>query len=121
MGEPLRHNLIQVEILADFSEKKNCTPAQPATAWVLVQAKDIVLPIGTSKRDRLQENLGSPDVLLSPVDLASMDPAFPEGNFQCDRYQSVAMHAVAGFLDQLGLVVKPSRSYAMGKCLSNRC
>ena len=96
MGEPLRHNLIQVEILADFSEKKNCTPAQPATAWVLVQGKDIVLPIGTSKRDRLQENLGSPDVLLSPVDLASMDPAFPEGNFQCDRYQSVAMHAVAG-------------------------
>jgi len=53
MGEPLRHNLIQVEILADFSEKKNCTPAQPATAWVLVQGKDIVLPIGTSKRDLL--------------------------------------------------------------------
>ena len=53
MGEPLRHNLIQVEILADFSEKKNCTPAQPATASIMLQAKDIVLPIGTSKRDLL--------------------------------------------------------------------
>jgi aryl-alcohol dehydrogenase-like predicted oxidoreductase len=96
MGEHLRHNLTQVEILADIAESKGCTPAQLAIAWVLAQGDDIVPLLGTSNRARLEENLGALRIRLSPADLSAIDEAFPEGAFHGDRYPAAAMKAAAG-------------------------
>ena len=95
-GRHLKSNLARVETLADIAHAKGCTPAQLAIAWVIAQGDDIVPLIGTSRRDRLSENLGALEVRLSPADLALLDEAFPEGTFQGDRYPTAAMHSVAG-------------------------
>ena len=58
-GRHLKSNLARVETLADIAHAKGCTPAQLAIAWVIAQGDDIVPLIGTSRRDRLSENLGA--------------------------------------------------------------
>ncbi|HEY9842680.1 MAG: aldo/keto reductase [Candidatus Sericytochromatia bacterium] len=95
-GENLQRNLAQVEKLTQIAETKGCSTAQLAIAWVLHQGQDIVPLIGTSKRRRLQENLGALDISLSPADLAELDAAFPESSFAGERYVP----------QQMGLVVK---------------
>ena len=95
-GQHLKANLALVETLAEIARAKGCTPAQLAIAWVLAQGDDIVPLIGTSKRERLVENLGAIEVRLSPADLALLDDAFPDGTFHGDRYPVAAMHSVAG-------------------------
>ena len=95
-GQHLKANLALVETLAEIARAKGCTPAQLAIAWVLAQGDDIFPLIGTSRRDRLSENLGALEVRLSPADLALLDEAFPDGTFQGYRYPVAAMHSVAG-------------------------
>ena len=95
-GQHLQANLMLVETLSDIAVAKGCTPAQLALAWVLAQGDDVFPLIGTSKRDRLAENLGALNVRLSPADLALLDQAFPDGVFHGDRYPTAAMHIVAG-------------------------
>ena len=96
MGQHLQSNLTLVSTLADIAIEKGCTPSQLALAWVLSQGDDVVPLIGTSKRERLAENLGALDVRLSSADMALLDEAFPDGTFQGDRYPGPAMHSVAG-------------------------
>ena len=95
-GQHLKSNIALVDTLAEIAQAKGCTPAQLAIAWVLAQGDDVFPLIGTSKVDRLAENLGALEVRLSPADLALLDEAFPDGTFQGDRYPTAAMHSVAG-------------------------
>jgi len=96
LGENFRKNMATVGLLAEMASKKGCSPAQLAIAWVLAQGDDIVPLIGTSKRERLLENLGALEIRLSTDELAAMDEAFPEGAFHGERYPTVAMKSVAG-------------------------
>jgi aryl-alcohol dehydrogenase-like predicted oxidoreductase len=68
-------NLAFVELLTRIAERKNATPAQIALAWLLVQKPWIVPIPGTSKLDRLQENIAAVDVELTPDDLREIDEA----------------------------------------------
>jgi aryl-alcohol dehydrogenase-like predicted oxidoreductase len=95
-GQNLQTNLILVATLVDIALFKGCTPSQLALAWVLSQGDDIFPLIGTSKRERLKENLGALDIRFSAADMALLDEAFPDGTFQGDRYPGPAMHSVAG-------------------------
>ena len=65
-----------VRRLADqFAERKKATPAQIALAWLLAQ-KPWIAPIpGTTKRHRLEENLGATATQLSADDLREIDTA----------------------------------------------
>ena len=94
MGVDLETNLGLVKILAELAQSKNCTPAQLAIAWVLAQGNEIVPLIGTSHRDRLQENLGALELDLTPWDMELLASTFPEGAFQGARYPIAAMHAL---------------------------
>jgi aryl-alcohol dehydrogenase-like predicted oxidoreductase len=51
-------NLVFVDWLTTFAERKQATPAQIALAWLLAQKPWIVPIPGTTKRHRLEENLG---------------------------------------------------------------
>lgn len=68
-------NQVLVELLTQIAGRKNATPAQIALAWLLAQKPWIVPIPGTTKLHRLQENLGSAAVELTPGDLQEMDSA----------------------------------------------
>ena len=68
-------NLAFVEWLARFAEARHATPAQIALAWLLAQKPWIVPIPGTTKRERLEENLGAVAIQLTPEDLREVDRA----------------------------------------------
>jgi aryl-alcohol dehydrogenase-like predicted oxidoreductase len=90
-GENLERNLALVEALRGIAEKKGCTVAQLAIAWVFARGDDIVPLVGARRVDRLQEALGALDVTLDAADLAAMERAVPPGAAAGDRYPGFAM------------------------------
>ena len=65
---------------------KNATPAQLALAWLLAQKPWIVPIPGTTKRHRLDENLGAAAVELTADDLREIDAAASTITVQGARY-----------------------------------
>jgi len=75
-----------VDLLGRIAESKNATPAQIALAWLLAQ-KPWIIPIpGTTKLSRLEENIGSLEIELTPDDLCKIDSAASKIAVQGDRY-----------------------------------
>jgi aryl-alcohol dehydrogenase-like predicted oxidoreductase len=68
-------NVAFVDWLKGFAGRKHATPAQIALAWVLAQKPWIVPIPGTTKRHRLEENLGATAIALTPDDLKEIDRA----------------------------------------------
>ena len=68
-------NLAFVDWLTTFAARKKATPAQIALAWLLAQKPWIVPIPGTTKRHRLEENLGAAAISLTPDDLGEIDRA----------------------------------------------
>ena len=54
---------------------KQAAPARIALAWLLGQKPWIVPIPGTTKRHRLEENIGAAAILLTPEDLREIDRA----------------------------------------------
>ncbi len=73
--ENRRLNQALVDRLRVCSDRARATPAQLALAWLLARKPWIVPIPGTTKLDRLEENLGSIDVELAAGDLSSIDEA----------------------------------------------
>ena len=84
--ENRKANLAFVEWLKSFAERKQATPAQIALAWLLAQKPWIVPIPGTTKRHRLDENLGAMHVRLTPEDLAEIDGAAAQIEVHGARY-----------------------------------
>ncbi|OAK95887.1 Aldo/keto reductase [Phaeosphaeriaceae sp. SRC1lsM3a] len=61
-------NLKLVDQLAAIAKKKNASPGQLTLAWLMAQGDDIFPIPGTTKLERLKENLGAFDVKLSEQD-----------------------------------------------------
>jgi aryl-alcohol dehydrogenase-like predicted oxidoreductase len=84
--ENRKANQAFVDWLATFAERKQATPAQIALAWLLAQ-KPWIAPIpGTTKRHRLEENLGAARVQLSADDLREIDRAASQIEVHGARY-----------------------------------
>src|SRR6266545_2279049 len=84
--ENRKANLAFVAWLKTFAEQKQATPAQIALAWLLAQ-KPWIAPIpGTTKRHRLEENLGAAAIQLSADDLREIDRAASEISVHGARY-----------------------------------
>jgi len=84
--ENRKANLAFVEWLKSFAERKQATPAQVALAWLLAQKPWIVPIPGTTKRTRLQENLGAEQVQLTAADLGDIEEAVSQINVHGARY-----------------------------------
>ncbi|MEI9976377.1 MAG: aldo/keto reductase [Ignavibacteriota bacterium] len=75
-----------IRLLTSIGERKNATPAQIALAWLLAQ-KPWMAPIpGTTKLDRLEENIGAVAIELTPDDLRDIDSAASKITVQGARY-----------------------------------
>jgi aryl-alcohol dehydrogenase-like predicted oxidoreductase len=85
-AENRQANLAFVEWLKAFAAQKHATPAQVALAWLLAQ-KPWIAPIpGTTKRHRLEENLGAAAVQLTSGDLQEIDRAAAQIEVHGARY-----------------------------------
>jgi len=73
--EAIAANQALVDLLASIGATQGATPAQVALAWLLSRKPWIVPIPGTSKRSRLEENLGAITLELSPADLTRLDTA----------------------------------------------
>jgi aryl-alcohol dehydrogenase-like predicted oxidoreductase len=73
--ENRKANLAFVEWLREFAGRRHATPAQIALAWLLAQKPWIVPIPGTTKRHRLEENLGATQIQLTAGDLHDIDRA----------------------------------------------
>src|SRR5437879_10864867 len=71
--EALKANQALVELLGSIAERKKATSAQIALAWLLAQKPWIVPIPGTTKLNRLEENIGAAAVELTPDDLRDID------------------------------------------------
>lgn len=84
--EARKANQALVNLLRSIGERKKATPAQLALAWLLAQ-KPWILPIpGTTKLNRLDENIGAVSVELTPDDLRDIDDAASKITVQGARY-----------------------------------
>ncbi|HVO51005.1 MAG TPA: aldo/keto reductase [Thermoanaerobaculia bacterium] len=84
--EARKTNLAFVELVRRIAAAKKATPAQVALAWILAQKPWIVPIPGTRRLERLDENLGAADVVLTPGDLREIDAASKAITVEGARY-----------------------------------
>ncbi|MFQ6841699.1 MAG: aldo/keto reductase, partial [Agathobaculum sp.] len=60
-------------LLHRIAEEQNATPAQISLAWMLCKKPWIVPIPGTRKLERLKENAGAADVILTADEVAALD------------------------------------------------
>ena len=78
-------NVAAVQQMTALAKAKGSTAAQLALAWLLAQGDDIVPIPGSRQRERVAENVGAVDLVLSADDLATIKAIVPDGSFG-DRY-----------------------------------
>lgn len=93
-GENFETNKIKVAVLQDMAKKKGCTASQLALAWVLHQGNDILPLFGTTKKNRLKENIEAGEIKFTVDELDFLDKTFPEGAFAGTRYAAPQMGMV---------------------------
>ena len=79
-------NQTLVELLKSIASSKQATPAQVALAWLLAQKPWIVPIPGTTKVQRLRENVAAADLELTGADLRDIHGALARITVQGDRY-----------------------------------
>ena len=84
--EARKANQALVDLIGKVAERKQATPAQIALAWLLAQKPWIVPIPGTTKRSRLEENIGAVNVELTPSDLQEIETAAAKIQVQGARY-----------------------------------
>jgi aryl-alcohol dehydrogenase-like predicted oxidoreductase len=82
----LKANQVLVDLLGRIAAQKNATPAQIALAWLLTQKPWIVPIPGTTKLNRLDENIGAVSIEFTIDDLREIDSAAAQITVQGDRY-----------------------------------
>jgi len=79
-------NQVLVEVLGTLAASRKGTPAQVALSWLLAQKPWIVPIPGTTKVERLEENIGAAGVELTGDDLRRIGDALAAIEVQGDRY-----------------------------------
>ena len=84
--EARKANQVLVGLLGRIAGQKKATPAQIALAWLLARKPWIVPIPGTTKRSRLEENLGATAIELTPNDLRGIEGAASKIAVEGARY-----------------------------------
>ncbi|NRF38308.1 aldo/keto reductase [Pedobacter foliorum] len=85
-ADALEANQVLVDLLKKVADQKSATPAQIALAWLLEQKPWIVPIPGTTKLERLEENMGGADIELSAGELSEIESALEKIKVVGDRY-----------------------------------
>ncbi len=89
----VEHNSRVADLVRDAAQRKGCTPAQLALAWVLAQGEQIVTIPGVKTRAHLNQNLGALDITLSPAEQRELRTAVAELTVRGDRHTVTMMKA----------------------------
>ena len=89
--EAMKANLRLVDLVCSIAARKQVTPAQIALAWLLAQKPWIVPIPGTTKIERLEENLGALAVDFSKAELDEIAVAASEIAVQGARLPESAL------------------------------
>jgi aryl-alcohol dehydrogenase-like predicted oxidoreductase len=84
--EARKANQVLVDLLGEIAASKQATRAQIVIAWILAQKPWIVPIPGTTKRHRLEENIGGTSVELTAEDLREIESAMAKITIQGARY-----------------------------------
>jgi aryl-alcohol dehydrogenase-like predicted oxidoreductase len=84
--ENRKANHALVDLVSTFAKQKKVTPAQIALAWLLAKKPWIVPIPGTTKLDRLEENLAAVNVQLTPDDMRELETASSQIKLEGARY-----------------------------------
>jgi aryl-alcohol dehydrogenase-like predicted oxidoreductase len=84
--ENRKANQALVDLLGKIAQRKKATPAQIALAWLLAQKPWIVPIPGTTKLNRLEENVGAVSIELTPDDRREIESAASKVTVQGARY-----------------------------------
>ncbi|WP_172461109.1 aldo/keto reductase [Priestia endophytica] len=85
-SEALQANEVLIQLLQKVAERKGATMAQIALAWLLAQKTWIVPIPGTTKLNRLEENLNSANIKLTSEELDDINSATSKIMLMGDRY-----------------------------------
>lgn len=80
------NNTKLAEGFAELAKQKGCSPAQLALAWVLAQGDNIIPIPGTKKQDKLRDNAGSVDVVVTDDDKQNIEALLLKYPNVGDRY-----------------------------------
>ncbi len=89
--EARKANQALVDLLGGIAGRKNATPAQIALAWLMAQKPWIVPIPGTTKQNRLIENIGATSIVLSTDELKEIENSASEIKIVGERYPEFAM------------------------------
>jgi len=84
--EARKANQALVDLIGSIAQKKDATPAQVALAWLLAQKPWIVPIPGTTKLERLKENIGGAAITLTSEDLGEIEAAAAKITVEGARY-----------------------------------
>jgi len=84
--EARKANQSLVVLLKAIAARKNATPAQLALAWLLARKPWIVPIPGTTKLQRLEENIGAAALQLTAEDIREIESAVSTITVEGDRY-----------------------------------
>jgi aryl-alcohol dehydrogenase-like predicted oxidoreductase len=84
--EARKANQTVVDLLRTIGTRRSATPAQIALAWLLAKKPWIVPIPGTTKLQRLEENIGAAAIELSADDVRDIDSAASKITIAGDRY-----------------------------------
>lgn len=84
--EARKANQAIVDLLKEIAARKQATPAQIALGWLLAQKPWIVPIPGTTRLQRLEENLGAVELELTAEDLKAIDEAAAKIELHGARY-----------------------------------
>lgn len=90
----LKGNLALVALVQELARRKGTSPARIALAWLLHQKPWIVPIPGTKKVERLIENAGAGDVVLTPEELAAFRSRFEALPMKGERYDASQMRLI---------------------------
>lgn len=81
-------NLRLLDPMAGIAAEVGCTLAQLSLAWLLAKGSDIIPIPGTTKADRMRENLAAADIILSPDVVARLDALINQDTVVGARYNA---------------------------------
>lgn len=84
--EALKLNQKLIDLVSKVAKQKNATPAQIALAWLLAQKPWIVPIPGTTKLNRLEENIGATAIELTADDLREIEETSSKIKIEGARY-----------------------------------
>jgi aryl-alcohol dehydrogenase-like predicted oxidoreductase len=85
-GDNFRENKKLLLPLRDFAQRKKCTPAQLALAWLLARSNNVTAIPGTARVTHLEENLSAQKVRLTQAEMQQIDQILPLRSFAGERY-----------------------------------